>query len=149
MLLSRRRESHGNTQAAKGALMPLRGLPGSLWPGRLSSAPGLYLGLTLQQAQYEEDGHFPSSPLVDNLQKTLSMKKTERRALTSQTGAASLAHGQEPLVLLPRTEDKKGRSQCGELTSTQNQDPGVSIWPVADGMPLSYASFLSITTGEL
>lgn len=126
MLLSRRRESHGNTQAAKGALMPLRGLPGSLWPGRLSSAPGLYLGLTLQQAQYEEDGHFPSSPLVDNLQKTLSMKKTERR-----------------------TEDKKGRSQCGELTSTQNQDPGVSIWPVADGMPLSYASFLSITTGEL
>lgn len=28
------------------------------------------LGLTLQQAQYEEDGHFPSCPLVADLQKT-------------------------------------------------------------------------------
>lgn len=76
MALDARRESHGCALPAEGALtttkVPARSLHSLEGSGlALQTLPLGCLGLTLQQAQYEDHLHFPSCPLVDDLQKTL------------------------------------------------------------------------------
>lgn len=88
MALDARRESHGGALTAKGALpateVPTRSLRSLEGSGlALQALPLGCLGLTLQQAQYEGHLHFPSCPLVGDLQKTLQMKRPEKEEARS------------------------------------------------------------------